>query len=422
MQEEQKEVAVTPPAPKQFSNKEKKDAIESAIYWFSTQNPFYAAFLQEVNISYSEQCPSAAICYDKKRNEYKVELNPSFFCALTVEQRIAILQHEVLHFTHGHLMIFMDITADPKEHKKLNFAGDIAINQYIANLPEGVLDVKMFKDKLGMPFPLYKTMQTYYELLKEASEKKNKDGSNGDPNKELMDKYGTLDEHNWEELTEEEKHKMLTEAKKLIQRTLDKTSREFGDLDQGLKDLLEKIEMDLEGMNYKHILKQVIKKTMSSNDRDSSWKKKNKRYGWYSPGLTNGQSPSMTIYIDTSGSISHKEVSAFLQVVEGFLKAGSKKCKLGLWHTDMYYLAKFKMNDDTEKLPWESGGTDISAPLNSIMKEKPDLAIILTDGCYSACDIKPNTEVLFVISEESAMKHPMCHIGKTISLKGVTGR
>ena len=141
-----------------LTSEDKKRNLESTLYQFSKEMPFFAAFMQEINISHDEQLPTAAIGYDKKQNEFRVMINPYFFADKTPEQRVAILYHEVLHFTHGHLIRMGLTTADTEkmtseektefrnEMQIKNIAADMAINQYIRNLPEGCITVETFKD------------------------------------------------------------------------------------------------------------------------------------------------------------------------------------------------------------------------------------------------------------------------------------
>jgi predicted metal-dependent peptidase len=97
--------------------------------------------------------------------------------------------------------------------------------------------------------------------------------------------------------------------------------------------LLREIESSISGMNYKKILRDTIKRTVCATDRESNWNRRNKRYGIFAPGTKQGVLPECALMIDTSGSISNIEMNEFLEVVSGFLKAGSRKCVLGLWHT-----------------------------------------------------------------------------------------
>lgn len=395
-------------------------ALQSALYYLCNQQPFYGALLQELVIKYTPGVPTAGISFNKDMDQFEIYLNPEFFCNLTTEQRVAVMHHEILHFTNKHLFRLPFLTAKEEDRQLYNMAGDMSINQYIPNLPEGCIDVKDWKqEKPGKtakdkpteePFPTFQSMETYYELLK----------NNKKANQKNFEGYKEFDSHDWEQLDEETKKKMLEEAKKVLKRTIEKTSQTHSSVPDSIKDLLQEIETLTSSLNYKQILKQVLKRTVSATDRESTWKRPNKRYGIASPGTKIGMLPKLNFYIDTSGSISHSELNGFLDIMSNFLKVGSRECTLVLWHTAIYYKKKYKLKSQLEQDQVESGGTAINCVLSDIKKSNPNLSIILTDGYYDSSNIKPTSEVLFIISKGGSQNHPLKHIGKTILLEGIT--
>jgi predicted metal-dependent peptidase len=409
------------------SDDDKKKMLQSAIYHLTNQQAFYGQLLQELTIKYNHSIPTAGITFNKKVQQFEVYINPNFFASLKNEERIAVFHHEVLHFTNKHLfrLPFLDDKVTNEEKKMYNIGGDMAINQYIKNLPQGCVDVKDWKMDDGSLFPTFNNMETYYELIKSESkqqkksnEKKEKgegQGTKGNVNDHL-DNYKEFDVHMWDSLDEETKKQMLDEAKKIIKRTIEKTSYNHSNVPDSMKDLLEEIEGLTASINYKEILRSVIKKTVSSVDRDTTWKKPNRRYGIYSPGSKVGNTPKLAFLNDSSGSISVKEQNEYLRIMDQFLKVGSRNCILGFWHTNLYYKKPYKKGQEVNKDELQSGGTDVTSIMEDIKKHKYDLSIILTDGYYDACDIKASSEVIWIISSGGNPSHPMMHVGKTIML------
>lgn len=383
-------------------------SLQSALFWFTKNNPFDGNLIQEMQFRFRRDVPTAGISYDKKRDVFDVAINPEFFCTMPLENRVAILHHEILHFTNQHLfrMNFVNLPTD--ERMMWNIAGDIAINQYIEGLPEGVVKVEQFVDDKGTKFPRYQTMEVYYEMLEKHRDQPQ--------NQETLNKFKSIDEHNWEELTEDEKDRMIRQAKGVITRTMEKTSYDHSAIPSSLKDLITYVDTELAKLDYKGILKKIIKRTLSAIDREACRYRPNKRYGVYAPGTTVGKLPNVVTYLDCSGSISIQEQNKFLAIVNGFLKVGSKNCMLGLWHTSLFYLEKYRMNAVLDPNVMESGGTDPDCVLNNIVKLRPNLAIILTDGYYDATRvvIPKEQEILWVISEGGNVDHPNKNIGKTI--------
>lgn len=396
----------------------KKEYIERSIYEISMSNSFYSGLLQELNIRYSNKFPTACLTYDKKEDQFVIDINFDFFHSFQQINRTAILFHEILHFSHQHIFRFMAFEKPDTDRLLMNIAADMSINQFIKGLPEDSIDVNKYKLSNGNPFPLFQTMEKYYDLLT-----KNKDA-----NEEELSKYGAgsgkegqngpTDHHQWDELSEDEKQRMLKEAKKVLVRTIEKTSNSHSLVPDTIKDLLEKIDLNISSLNYKKILQETVKKTLCVADRKATWNRPNKRYGVYAPGSTVGNLPKIGIYIDTSGSISYTELNQFLQVLDGFLKVGAKQCELGLWNTELYFTTKYRRASEFQENWIQSGGTDIKDTLKHIEKQNVDLSIILTDGYFDAAKTKCKN-LLWVISENGSIEHPMKKIGKTILLKGI---
>lgn len=61
-------------------------------------------------------------------------VNMNFYNSLTKDEKMGVLEHEVLHMLHKHL-----IRKEEREDYVWNLAADIAINQYIKGLPKGIM-------------------------------------------------------------------------------------------------------------------------------------------------------------------------------------------------------------------------------------------------------------------------------------------
>lgn len=406
------------------SLEEKKSAVESSLYELSRFEPFYAGLIQELNIKFDPRIPTAGLVYNDKTLDFEIWFNTEFFMGLAAQERAAVLLHECLHFSHKHFLR-TDLEEFKKDAMMYNIAMDMSINQYIRNLPGNCVDVKKFKYDDGTPFPLLRPFEEYYELLKKNQKhnftkgkgKGKGEGDNPQPGDSLHGQ--PLDEHNWNDLTEEQKRKMLEEAKRICERAIEKINYGFDQVPDSIKDLIKEIEQKLKEIDYKAILRNCIKKSLSIADRESTWNRPNKRYGVFSPGSRMAKIPFLNIYVDTSGSISYNELSEFIKVIEGFLRAGSKRCNLGLWHTALYYMKPFKLAENLKEKEIEQGGTDVSPVMAHIKKNKPNLSIILTDGYYGNINELPKDQILWIITKEGCFDHPLKSIGKTIKLEGI---
>ena len=128
--------------------------------------------------------------------------------------------------------------------------------------------------------------------------------------------------------------------------------------------------------------------------------------------------------MDTSGSISTEELNEFLDIVDEFLKVGSRKCEICLFSDKQYFADKYKIGQrEFVKDNVRMGGTDLTDSIKKSHDNPFDLHIIVTDGCYG--DVKyeewmrPGTnmpQILWVISKGGSENHPLKRLGDTIKV------
>lgn len=455
----------------------KSRCLASAIYECSKTHPFLGSVLQCLTISYSHQLPTAGIMFNTDAKRWDMLINPYFFCKkLDLMQQKAVLLHELLHVLHKHPMRvpFMKISA----HKRrlMNIAMDMAINQLIKNLPKGcqqcpppeaaepcqnelcpgkAIFVEDFYDedektKQKVFWDKNRTAEFYYEKLlqrlqdpengegqgdgdggggKQASGKGKGKGQKGNVGggADSKDLPQTLDEHMWDGSGEEKD--MLDASEDLVKRALVKAKLDYSTLPDFVKEMLDDIKVRRAELNYKALIMQAMKRHAAGHDRKSTWTRKSKRFGNKAPGTKVGDLPKLHNFIDTSGSISIEEANEFLDVVDQFLRVGSRKCRLGFFHTNLYKDDDYKMGTKIARTDIQSGGTDLTPVMEEILKRKPDLSIILTDGCYSDVPVeswlKPGEkfpQTLFIISKDGTTEHPLRRFGETIKIPCGAGK
>lgn len=256
------------------------------------------------------------------------------------------------------------------------------------------------------------------ELLFEEQDMNGKAGSGNGSGKGIPMEY---DSHRWDGSSEE--GEMMDATEDLVKRAMQKRSLSYDKLPGFVQDLLKEIEARRSELNYRQLILSAIKRSASGFDRNHSWTRKSRRFGNLAPGTKNSELPKLDTYIDTSGSISIEEANEFLSIIDEFLKVGSRKCNLGLWHTDLYHFKPYRLGDRLDRKLIQSGGTDLDATLKKIWETKPDLSIILTDGCYGNVEVeqwmRPGEhfpQVLWIISKEGSESHPLKRLGETIKI------
>lgn len=425
-----------------------KQALQTCIYETTKSHPFMGAILQIMNINFSHQLPTAGVMFNAEVKRWDLIINPFFFCKkLNREQRKAVLLHELYHITHKHPLRIPFIKLSVHKRQLMNIAMDMSINQYIKDLPDGCpqcpprnsgvacqnpeccgsgIFLKDFYDtdeKTGKQIPWQDRREAEYYYSKLLERFDDPDPSDqGDGQGEGQGNAGggantgdlpdTTDVHAWDGAADE--GEMLEATEDLVKRAQVKSRFGYDELPGHIKELLEHIKTRKAELNYKAILLAAMKASLPANFRVKSWTRKSRRFGNKAPGTKNGEEPKLENFIDTSGSISIEEANEFLDIVDEFLKIGARKCMLNMFHTSNYYREEYKRGQRIKREDIQSGGTCLEDSIRSIAKNRPDLAIILTDGYYSNVDEKkfvgpngvfPNT--VFIISKDGTTDHPL---------------
>lgn len=434
------------------SVEDKSQALATAIYETSKTHPFVGSVLQCLTISYSHQLPTAGIMFNTDAKRWDMLINPFFFCKkLTAPQRKAVLIHELSHITHKHPLRvpFMKISA--RKRMLMNIAADMAINQFIKDLPSGCpqcppmdsgqpcpnemcagrcIDVKDYfdtddKTQAKTYWPVNQTMESYYErLVRRFDDPEDGDGEgegNAGGGAETGDLPSTIDEHMWDGASDEKE--MLDATEELVKRAMVKSRLSYDELPGHVKDLLEDIKSRRAELNYKALIMSAMKKHAAGHNRKHTWNRKSKRFGFKAPGTKVGDLPRLELHLDTSGSVSTEELNEFLEVVDQFLKVGARKCNISFFHTNLYGRQSYKMGSKIDRTQIESGGTELTDTLRDIFQRRGDLSIIITDGCYDNVDVeswmKPGEQfpqVLWIISAGGTEEHPLKRIGATVKV------
>jgi len=438
----------------QVSVELKTRCLASAIYECSKTHPFMGSVLQCLNISYGHVIETAGIMFNSDAKRWDMIINPFFFCKkLSILQQKAVLLHELSHITHKHPLRVPFLKISARKRQLMNIGADMAINQYIKDIPKGCpqcppmeakqpcpnelcpgrgIFVEDFSDKdektgKETPWERQRTMEHYYEKLLTRFDDPEDDGEDGESDDNAGggaatgDLPNTLDEHMWDGSSEEKD--MLDATEELVKRAIVKARLDYSALPDSVKELLEDIKARRAELNYKSLLLLAMKRHAAGHARKHTWTRKSKRFGNKAPGTKVGDLPKLQNYIDTSGSISIEEANEFLDVVDEFLRVGARKCKLGFFHTQLYKNEPYKLGERIKREDIQSGGTDLDPVMRDILRQRSDLSIVITDGCYSDVDVeswmRPGEKfptVLFIISRQGTADHPLKRLGATVKI------
>ena len=368
------------------------EALEKAIVGLITppyssnlqSKPFYAHFIQNCEREFSKDVPTLGVYITDKVH---LVINEEFFVSQAPLERIAILEHEILHLVMTHLTRFK-----PKYHKIWNIACDMAINQYIPNLPKTAVTHTMFKLTGEKEAEFY-----YRELIKKA--KKNPKGGEGegktgeqgeeDEEDQLPGNPETLDDHKIWEKSNANKDLSKAVVKGAIQQSI-KNIKDYGNLPGAIQTELNKLlKEDL--VNWKRELNKFINRATIVR-MAMTRKRPNRRYADYE-GNKNIYRLKVLIGLDTSGSIDNETLSMFFGQIERIKGMGLDiqiaECDAAIGNCYKY--------TKPPKTVSGRGGTCFKPVFVYAKKHKPDVVIYLTDG-YADKNWKSRIPTMWVIT------------------------
>lgn len=418
------------------------DIIASAGVDLLLKEPFYAHLLSSIPRLISEKVEVAGLEWTGQAPQFL--FHPEFAKkAGNPNQRTSWVKHLLLHVVMKHLLRRKG--TDPKLHE---VAADLVVSQLIAPMPQFAEattlqtfpELKLKKDE---------SLEYYYDrvnvlLLKmkqagfspegesrdESGDDQDQDGSGeGDspkkkPESKSGKKKGKAEIPEWAQKTklpesamelarlyQQTKGDLLQQTapqsgsanwtaaeytlEAMALRALDRTSaKDRGTIPAGLLRLLEEYETKRKpAMDWKRTLR-LFTGSSYRTKLAHTIKRISKRYGTR-PGIRIKKLQRICMAIDTSGSVSERELSLVFSEIRHVWKAGAE---IVVVECDAAVQQSYRYSGKVPKAPKGGGGTDFN-PVFEWAKTQPkfDAVIYLTDGQAPKPDVKPNCPVLWLI-------------------------
>jgi len=386
------------------------EQYEAAVIELLNTKAFFAKLIMSTKKDFKFTLPTCGVSI--KSTGFTLHINPPFFNSLTHKERVAVLQHEVLHILHAHFLRFNNF--QDKDRQLANVACDIAINQFIPNIPKVI--------KMQLPDGSVKEVEpaTYERLLKEIpglepkmnaeyyfkkikqEQEKNQDGNQGG-----NEEYMLTDSHDeWEktDLTAEQEEKLI---KKHVKALLDSCSdQERSCVDKTLIDELYKSDV-----NWKAQLRNFF-----ANSEEmitiATRKKRNRRYGIVQPGIKTDPKLSLAVCVDTSGSISDEQLNTFFGEIARLYDENTMV--LHIIEADMKVQNFYKYKKGMKIEASGRGGTAYGPAIEKAKKLGADS--ILYMGDFDCSDVPVNPRLPFLWVGVGSQKPP-ADFGRVIYLK-----
>ena len=335
--------------------------LEYAIIRLVRSEPFYGSVLLGMTRSLG---PAAKVGTDTAgvmiRQDTTVHLRvcDEFFGSLSNDEQEGLLIHECLHIMHMHLLRRDDMPLA----KLANIGMDLAINQYIdrKRLPACgcFIDSPPFKQLRLEPD---KIADYYYNKLKQQHDKFKQELQ------DMLDdgRLKLLDDHDWDSPDEGggagsgEVPEIIKEAalRSLLNdaRQQAKATSSWGTLPAGLQRLINDF------LAPKVDWRQELRRFVGDRVRvamTGTRKRPNRRYRWKQPGKKPVRSALVLVAVDTSGSISEKDLEQFFAEINAIHGSGKVSVVVADVDADVHRVWEYDRRSASERCFEGGGGTD----------------------------------------------------------------
>lgn len=341
--------------------------VTEAISALINQQPFFAVILIDLlKITESDSIKTAGT------NGRDLIINPEFFKKLNVQERMFVLAHEVLHVimqhpARGTMYADRGVGPDLKEwsHKRWNCAADYIINDALVADKVGRMPVG------GLYHPDFKKDMIADEVYEKLPDDED-------------------DSQNWDEHLPGKEQDAPTKPE--IQRVLksaESAAKSMGKMPGSMQRVVDDwCEPQVDWRDY---LRKVL--TAKVGRDEVTWARPNRRKlavapHVYWPGRASSQAAPIAVEIDTSGSISERELKVFMGELHGMLSSTPPE-KIYLMYVDarLHNDEVHEFDDPNELLSVAAqagggGGTDMTVAFG-VIEERAlpvNLLIVFTDG------------------------------------------
>lgn len=332
--------------------------------------------------------------------------NEEFTDALTEPQLDGVKVHEALHRVLKH-----HLRMGKRDHQLWNIACDYAINPIILAsdlvLPDGALVDARFKDM---------SAEKIYDILQSESKDKPQDGNGGGGSGQPQAQaWGNVDAPQGMSEDQVKQQEATIDAQTMMAVS---SIKNRGEIPSSIKDIIKAMERSQ--IDWVDVLRRFVG---GDQPQDYSYRRPNRRQ-WYlneviTPTSNMVGCGHVVVAIDTSGSVSNKELSYFLgELNEITKKCGADSVTVIQCDADIQDVKRYEKGEDIEKFSVVGrGGTCVMPVFNYIDKEniKVDNFIYFTDmGIFDYPKSDVGYPILWVSSDIRGKDAP---IGQTTYLK-----
>lgn len=375
-----------------------KEMVQKARFRLYEDEPWWGAMAMDMEIVYSQEIPHAM-----GTDGVQIIVNPKLIneCAFSVDNLIFIIAHEVGHGFLNHMT-----RLGLRDREAFNIAGDIAIHiilmqydYFVRKAPKGILYTRDFGEYAE---------EIYEKLPKKEGEGEGEGGEGEGEEGDKLPEGKRYDEHIYRKMSEEERKKVEKECEERFIRATEYVKKlpenKRGSIPANIVTIVDNILTPQ--VPWRRILVRFLDDVTYYNE--SRWvppKKKLIPHGIIYPSLKNGKGGDIVVAIDTSGSISDKDLQDFLTEVSGILRLREKlTVRIMMADAEVHYdeivetpLSISQIQKKFKELTGR-GGTNFNPVFEKVAQgKKPNCLVYLTDGDGYYPDKKPGYPVLWVL-------------------------
>ena len=313
----------------------------------------------------------------------KLYINPESFLKLSDDEQVFLLAHETLHVAYLHMYRLGN-----RDHELFNVAADYVINLELQNQGFKLIEG-------GLIDPKYSDLSTeeVYDLLLQEQQQQPKNNPMGN---DIM--YGGHSPQEIESAVQGIQSKIMQAA------MLAEQADEAGSIPASISRYIEKVLKPK--VNWKVVLRRFFN---DLNIQETSWRRPKKKYlPMYLPTRHSTQLSSISIAIDTSGSISTQQFNQFISEITSifrFLKP--KELEVIQFDYDIKSIDKVSDINQLKTINFVGGGgTDVKEVIARFIDKPSKALVIITDGHLDTDLPKPNQPVIWVVFDNPDFNAP----------------